>query len=209
MAQESQTRRPGLYQTDDKEIALPVFKSIHKEERSNKCFVYIFATFVILFALALGFASIVLRVTSPQIELRSATVNHIKYITSPSPSFNVTMIAYLTIKNPNFGRFNYDNSTVSVQYEGASVGDGGFGSARLKARETKGMNLTVNMRSTKLLVTGNLTSDINSGMLNLTSYAKLSGKVHLFKIFQKTTTAEMACIMNLNLTSKSIQDFQC
>ncbi|KAI4326883.1 hypothetical protein L6164_019407 [Bauhinia variegata] len=194
--------RSGLRPRGNEEIAFAMSKSTRKQG-TNKCFVYILASFVVLFAVVLVFASIAFRVKSPQIELRSATASHITSITSPSPSFNVTMIAYLTIKNPNFGRFDYDNSTVRVLYEGASVGEKGFASARVKARQTKGINITVN--SGIILVT----SDINSWMLNLTSYTKLNGKVHLFKILKKTTTTEMACIMNLNLTSKSIQDFQC
>ena len=183
-------------------------------KRSSKCFVYLFATFVTIFAVCLAIASIVLHAESPEVELRSASVKHFTYSnnstsSSSSASFNGTMIGFLTIKNPNFGDFKYEMTKVSVLYGGMLLGDMKLGSARMKAKETKGMNITVNMRTSRLLVTGNLTSEIDSRMLRLTSYARLSGTVHLFKIMSKRKTTEMACSINLNLTSLSFHNFHC
>lgn len=112
--------------------------------------------------------------------------------------------------NPNFGGFNYGNSTVSVMYGVVSVGAWEISGARIEPRETKEINVMVNMRSSKLLVGGNnITNEIHSGMVKLTSYAKLSGTVNLLKIVKKRKIIGLACSMNLNLTSHSIHHIQC
>ncbi|TKY70984.1 Late embryogenesis abundant protein [Spatholobus suberectus] len=197
------------YTTTEELIAM--FPSRIEEKQSSKCLVYTLTGFVTLFAVWFVFASIVLRVGDPEIQLRSArlmhnTHNHNVSLSSP---FNVTMIASVTLTNPNFGRFYYGNSTVSVLYGASSVGAWELEGARVGARDTKEINFMVLMRFNKLLVKGNLTNDIRSGMLKLRSYAKLSGTVHVLKMVKKRKTIEMACIMNLNLTSHSIHHLQC
>ncbi|KAE9596528.1 putative immunoglobulin-like protein [Lupinus albus] len=122
---------------------------------------------------------------------------HISYNISPLPSFNITMIATMTIMKPNFGDFNYGNGSLS--------------GARIEARKSKDINFVVNMWCSKIsLVSGNnLINEINSGMLKFRSYAKLSGTVHLMKIVNKRKTIEMDCILNLNFTSHSIHHSRC
>lgn len=179
------------------------------QKRTSKCLVYTLAGLTTLLAVWLVFASVVLRVRDPKLELRSARVMHISYrSTSPSASFNVTMIARMSIMNPNFGGFDYGNSTVSVMYGVVSVGAWEMSGAIIEARETKEINVMVNMR---LLVRSgnNVTNEIHSGILKLRSYTKLSGTVHLLKMVKKRKIVGMACSMNLNLTSHSIHRIQC
>ncbi|KAE9606546.1 putative Late embryogenesis abundant protein, LEA-14 [Lupinus albus] len=189
------------------------YSQIHREsqKRSSKCLVYILSGFVTLLAFWVVFSSIVLHVKDPSLQLRSARVIHISYNTSPSLSSNITMIATMKIMNPNFGRFNYGNGSVSVVYGTASIGGWEISGAKMEARESKEFNVMVNMRCSKiLLVSGNnITNEIHSGMLKLRSYAKLSGTIYLLKIVKKRKTIEMNCVMNLNLTSHSFHNIQC
>ena len=208
MAQAIQSKHSWLkHKKIDQETAL--YKPIH-EEGSSKCFVFVLAAFVVLCAALLAFASIV-RLRNPEVKLISTTLTQIRYSASPSSgSVNATLITHISIKNPNYGGFSYENSTVSVLYDGVRVGDRAIiGSDTVKARETKGMNVTMKVWSVNATVAWNLSSDINSGMLNLTSYAKFSGNVQLLKIINKRKTIEMACVMNLNLTSHAVQGIQC
>ncbi|KHN25670.1 hypothetical protein glysoja_018244 [Glycine soja] len=63
--------------------------------------------------------------------------------------------------------------------------------------------------SAKAPISENLSIDISSGSLNLTSNVKFSGTVHMLKIINIRKTIEMACAMKLNLTSHTIQGIQC
>ncbi|CAJ1927614.1 unnamed protein product [Sphenostylis stenocarpa] len=184
-------------------------KSIPKEPRSGKCFVCVLAFFVILCALLLVFASIV-RVRNPRVKIRSATSNQISYsVSSSSPSFNATVVIFFSIKNPNLSAFTYENSSVSVLYAGVKIGHRPINGGRVSFRKTKEINVIVNLSSAEIPVTANLSSDMNSGCLNLTSYAKFSGIVRLLKIMKVKMNIETACAMKLNFTSHVIQDIQC
>ncbi|KAG6636689.1 late embryogenesis abundant protein At1g64065-like [Carya illinoinensis] len=203
-----------LYPKSDEEIA--TFKEM-KKERSGKCFFYVFAGIVIQCVFILVFALITLRSRIPDVKVRSITVKNLRYnngtsSASISPSFNATLVAEVTIKNTNFGRFKFENTTMSVLYGGMNVvGDTKIGRGSVKARDTQKMiNLTVEVRSNRVLTNSqNFSSEIQSGMLKLSSYAKFSGSVNLLNIVKREEIAQMNCTMILNFTSRKFQDLRC
>ncbi|KAK7406081.1 hypothetical protein VNO78_07698 [Psophocarpus tetragonolobus] len=173
-----------------------------EEKESNKCLVYALIVFVAILFVWLVFASTMLRMGDPEIELKSARLTHKHNVNNDSHS-NVTMIAGVSLANPNLlGRFYYGNTTLSVLYGASSVGAWELEGSRLEARETKQIDFMLHMSFHNLK--RNLTNN-----LKLTSYAKLSGTVHLLHMIKKTKTIHMACFINLNFTSYSTQHFQC
>lgn len=174
------------------------------EERSSKCFVYVLVALVFFCAALLVTASI-LRVKNPNVKLSSATLNEISY--NSSPSFNATMIIHLNIKNPNYGGlFRYEDSNMRVLYQDVKFGDTEINGGRVNVRETKRLNVTVNVTSVNI---GDLSSDIDSGTLNLTCNANFHGTVQLLKTIHKRKTMKLACIMSINLASRLVQSFDC
>ncbi|XP_040987805.1 late embryogenesis abundant protein At1g64065-like [Juglans microcarpa x Juglans regia] len=203
-----------LYPKSDEEIA--TFKAM-KKERSGKCFVYVFAGIVIQCVFILVFALVTLRSRIPDAKISSIMVKNLGYnnatsSASISPSFNATLVAEVTIKNTNFGRFKFENTTMSVLYGGIqNVGDTKIGHGSVKARDTQKMiNLTVEVRSSRVFNhSQNLSSEIQSGMLKLSSYAKFRGSVNLLNIVKRKEIAQMNCTMILNFTSGKFQDLRC
>jgi len=198
------------------EELIGVFPSHKKEEQSSKCLVYTLALFVVIMVIWLVLAFVTSHVGDPKIEFRSARLMHnthsYRNISTTSP-LNVTIIARVTLTNPSFASFSFRKSSVSVMYEnsGVCVGVSKLKAATLEAKETKDLNLKVQMRlGQKELVTSNLTDHyIFSDMFKLRSYAKLSGTVHVLKLLKKKKTIQMSCTINLNLTSFSNQRFHC
>lgn len=186
----------------------PTFKAIRRE-RTNKCFVYVFAGIVLFCIAVLVFALLVFRVKSPEIQLRSVSVKNLKYSSWP-PSFNASLSAQMTVKNPNFGDYKFQPSTVSFLYGGSKVGSSKVAKGEAKVKKTGRVRFAVDVRSNRLPEgANNLTSDINSGMLKLTGSGKVSGKVTLWKILNKKKTGKMDCTMTLVLKSKTIKDLVC
>ncbi|KAK9277146.1 hypothetical protein L1049_006685 [Liquidambar formosana] len=212
MAEESEVSSlapPRSYSRSDEELAWHM-PNASRHKKSNKCLVYILAGIVIQSIILLSFASVVLRVTTPAVKLRWVAVKNLKYdSTTPSSSLNATLIAEVTVKNRNFGRFEFENSTASFTYGDMKLGDMKIGTGRVKARETNRVNVTAEVRSNGLPDNMNLSSDIGSGTLELRSYAKLSGRVLVMKIVKKRETPEMNCNMTLNLSRGEIQDLLC
>ena len=219
MAKSLSSPSPNKYNMTTEEV-ITMFPSRKEEKQSSsKCLVYALVVLVAILFIWLVFASIVLRVGDPQIQLKSARLMHNTYnnhSVSSNSSFKVTLLARVSLTNPNlFCRFYYGNTRVSVLYGASSVGAWELEGARLEGRETKEIDFVVHMSfSTKLVVVKrNLTNDTthsdSAGMLKLRSYAKLSGTVHVLNMVNKKKTIEVACILNLNLTSYSTQHFQC
>ena len=115
----------------------------------------------------------------------------------------------MAVKNTNFGHFKYENSSVTILYQGMPVGEALIEKARAKARSTRRFDVNISISSDKLTNTANLGNDINSGVLTLTSQAKLSGKVHLMKIIKKKKSGDMDCTILVNLGTRAVQDLKC
>ncbi|KAL6986326.1 hypothetical protein U1Q18_019693 [Sarracenia purpurea var. burkii] len=200
-----------IFRRSDEEFsAVKPFNS-HHHQKSNKCLVYILAGIVLQAALLLIFASAVLSVENPNVTLRSVAVENLGYVAA-APSLNVTLVAEMSVKNNNFGQFKYENSTVAFfLYQNVTVGIGYIDRGLAGARATKRLNVTVEVTSNDELLRGNrnFSGDLSSGLLELTSYAKLIGRVHVMKIINKRASKLMNCTMNLDLTTKAIQDLIC
>ncbi|RVX04054.1 Late embryogenesis abundant protein [Vitis vinifera] len=136
-----------LHGKSDEEFGVFKPRASKPPRRSSKCPVYVLAGLVTLAAIALVFALAVLRVEAPGVELKS-------------------------VANKNYGAFNYENGTATVLYEGMVVGDEEFSKAHVESRKTKRMNVTLDVRSDRLWNDKNLSSDISSGSVNLTTYAR-------------------------------------
>jgi hypothetical protein len=191
----------GYNRRDDLEFS--TFKH-GDQRRPGKCFVCVLAGFVVLSIVALVFAVTVLRIKSPEMKLTSVTVKNLRYGNSPSPSFNATLVAEMSIKNMNFGYFEFESGVADIQYGGATVGKRKIARGLARAKETKKMNITVDATSSNASEI-----DINSGVLELRSYARLRGRVCSLKIVKKMKTAEMNCTMTVNLISSTINDLIC
>ncbi|KAJ0105261.1 hypothetical protein Patl1_17626 [Pistacia atlantica] len=140
---------------------------------------------------------------------KSIMVNRLTHGNASSPSFNATLVAELTMENNNFGSFKFQNGSGSLWYGIVTVGDMKIGEGLVRARETKTMKINIQVGSNGLLNNTNLTSDINSGMLKLSSHAELHGRVNLFNFVKKKKSPDMSCSMTLNLTSHAVQDLVC
>ncbi|KAJ8764878.1 hypothetical protein K2173_010343 [Erythroxylum novogranatense] len=181
------------------------------QETSSKCFVYILVGVVLVSAAALVFALVFMKPKTPDVELSMVSVNNLSYGYSTSPSFSMKLAAELTIKNSNFGLFKFKNSSLSFLYGGnITVGRAELRSGRVKSRKTKRVNVLVVARSQELLSDSqNLGSDINSGMLKLSSYAELKGEVHLVRGLENRRTPVLNCTMIVRFASLYVEDLLC
>ncbi|GLU21178.1 hypothetical protein SLE2022_373360 [Rubroshorea leprosula] len=115
----------------------------------------------------------------------------------------------VTVKNTNFAHLKFQNNTASIYYVGTLIGEATIVKARARARTTKKVNVTFVASSGKVSSNSQLGDDIESGIIPLGSHARLDGKIILFKVFKKKKSAEMNCIMDVNTTTKEIQNLKC
>ncbi|CAN4077642.1 unnamed protein product [Withania somnifera] len=182
----------------------------NKNRRSNKCFVYFLSTIVLLSIVLLIFSMIFFRFKSPSFELDLIEVKNLRFTNSAnSSSFNMTMGAEILVDNENFGRINFQDSSMSVfMYDNVTIGVVNINIGGVEARKSKRIGISLQVGANNHS-NGNLSSDINSRMVQLTSFAEFRGKVKAMKIISKHKTSVMNCTMNLNLTSQAVQDLFC
>ncbi|KAK4769201.1 hypothetical protein SAY86_027351 [Trapa natans] len=223
MNEEENQRNPlapaRLYGRSDEEFApkaaLPPPPLPHKEHGTGKCCVYVLLWLVVQAAIALIVAMVVFRVETPRLRLADVAVQSLHHaISTLPPSLNATLAANVTVKNTNFGSFRFDNgSSISVVYAGHPVGDMvPIGAGRARARHTeKVTSATIQVESGRLepdVATKNLSGDLSSGTVRLSTYASLRGRIRVWGIVRRRTS-EMNCTITLNLNSSTIQDVRC
>lgn len=191
------------------ESGVLVIPKKHRPKKSSKFPVFLLAGFVIICAVGLTFASIVLRPRNPDVKIASVTVKKLVHGNTSSPFFNITLTAQITVKNTNFGNFKFQNTTGRIYYGSEVVGKLNIPEGRAGARAEEKINVTADLKYHGGSGIKNLSSDINSGLLELISLAKLSGRVRLLKIMEKTRTPEMNCTIILDLNRDAVDNLAC
>ncbi|XP_057489705.1 late embryogenesis abundant protein At1g64065-like [Actinidia eriantha] len=147
---------------------------------------------------------------APKFRVRHSKSFDIFDVQPVTPSFNMRMNAQFGVKNTNFGPFKYGNTTVTFYYKGTEVGSTIVRKSKANFRSTKKVNVSADLvMPTTLASRVNLISDLNSEILPLTSQAKMNGKVEIIFIFKKKRTANMNCTMDVNISTKSLQNVKC
>ncbi|XP_047973535.1 late embryogenesis abundant protein At1g64065-like [Salvia hispanica] len=171
--------------------------------KRRKCFIYIALAILLQTLIIVAFVLIFMRIKSPKLRFRSVTVDS---LTSNSASFNARLTGEVAVKNVNFGKFKYPESTVSFLYRGSSVGTARIPSGRAKARDTEKLNVTVAVEAKN---DRNLGGDLSSGKITLSSKATVEGKVHLFNVIKRKKTATMDCTMDVDTKTRVVQNLRC
>ncbi|KAM5572318.1 late embryogenesis abundant protein [Rosa sericea] len=180
-----------------------------RKERTSNCFIYCLVGFVILCSAVLVFAVLILHIKPPEVKLRFVNVKDLNDSPWP-PSFNTTLAAEMTVKNPNFGVYEFEPSTVSFLYCGSRVGSSVLVIGEAKGKKTAKVSFGVDVRSNRLPEGPNtLISDIDSGMVKLSGSGTVSGRFTLWKIIKKRMTGKMDCTMTLVVKSKTIEGLVC
>ncbi|KAI3453766.1 hypothetical protein Pfo_010429 [Paulownia fortunei] len=151
----------------------------------------------------------VFRVKDPILKLNSVNIQGLDRSMDFGPGLNLTVEADVSIKNPNVASFKFSNTTTNVYYDGSIIGETKTPSGEAKARRTLRMNLSIKLRMDKILKVGRLRSDLGKGLLPISSYTRISGKVKITHVIKRSVVVKMNCTMNVNISSHGIQDQNC
>lgn len=122
---------------------------------------------------------------------------------------NLSLMVDLSVENPNKVAFEYSQSTAVVSYRGEEVGEAPIPAGRLSAEGTEKMNLTLTMMADRMLAKSEVFSDVVSGKLPISTFARLSGKVKVIGVFKIHVVASSSCDLTIDITNGSIGDQQC
>ena len=179
-----------------------------KRKKRIKLAIYIaiFAVFQIIVITVFGL--VVMRAKSPKLRL-SKDFEFQNLQTTSTPSFDMSFTTQVRVKNTNWGPYKFQNTTAVFTHDGAVVGQVDIPKGKAGMKSTKKMDVTVHLSSSQLANTAKLGSELNSGILTLTSTARMTGKVELMLIMKKNKSANMNCTITIDVAAKTLRSLQC
>ncbi|KAI4370114.1 hypothetical protein MLD38_018495 [Melastoma candidum] len=208
MQQEYHPPESNGYHHNDREAQLSIDEE-EKRKKRIKWAIYIAAFTVFQVMVLLVFGLVIMKVKAPkfrvgELEIQTLTTDQ------AAPSFDMTFIAPIRIKNTNFGPYKFDATTVDFTYGGAVVGQVAIPKSKANFKSTKKINAEVTLNSVALSSnTGGLASELTNGAITLGSKGTMNGKVTLMLIFKKKKSTEMDCTMVIDVASKAVKSLEC
>ncbi|KAJ4826159.1 hypothetical protein Tsubulata_037361 [Turnera subulata] len=171
------------------------------------CFAAIFVILVVI-ALVLGFT--IFHVKNPKISTNNIAVQHLELANGTlQPDTNVTVLADVSVKNPNAASFKFKNGTTIIYYGGLMVGQAAIPPGKARAWKTAHFNVTVELLSSRILAVPSLKSDLSSGALTMSTYTEIGGKVRVLKIVEKDVAVRVNCTVTYNISTQDVQEQNC
>ncbi|XP_050378206.1 uncharacterized protein LOC126795408, partial [Argentina anserina] len=179
-----------------------------KRQKRIKLFTYIGIFIVFQIIVMTVFGLTVMKVKTPKVRLGDISITNF-YSVAATPSFDTAFNTQIRVKNTNWGPYKFDAGMVTFMYQGAAVGTVAVPKSKAGMRSTKKINVVVSLNSNALPSSSTLSSELNSGVLTLTSQAKLTGKLELMLIMKKKKSADMDCTITIDLSTKTVKSLRC
>ncbi|XP_028774754.1 late embryogenesis abundant protein At1g64065-like isoform X1 [Neltuma alba] len=152
------------------------------------------------------FSFTVYNVKEPRLSLNGVTVLN----STRSNDANMTLIADVSVKNPNVFTFRFGSSTTTLYYNGTGIGEGRTPPGKALGRKTMRLNVTVEIVTEKLMENPSLRSGlIREKALNISSYTKVGGNVKVLNLIKRKVEVSMNCTVVYNKTSGSTHAEAC
>ncbi|PON56770.1 Immunoglobulin-like fold containing protein [Trema orientale] len=195
--------------SDDDDVAAQLKKI--RRRKFIKCCGCITALMLIQAVVIIILIFTVFRVKDPVIKMNKITVTQLDLVnnTTPKPGTNMSLTADVSVKNPNVASFKYKNTTTTLYYHGMVVGEARGPPGQAKPKRTMRMNITVDIITDRLLSSPNLAADVGSGLLTMSSYSRIPGRVKMLNIIKRHVVVKMNCTMKVNISSQTIQEQKC
>ncbi|KAG0478954.1 hypothetical protein HPP92_013673 [Vanilla planifolia] len=139
----------------------------------------------------------ILKPKQPEVVAKPLGLSNFHFSLQPNVSLSLSIRMQISIKNPNYARFEYGNSTAYLYYFGSSVGDAPIGAGVIHARSTANLTTVVNVAADKVISNPNFLPDVFRGSLSLTTASTMEGKVVLLGIFRLHAKDHIACMTSV------------
>ncbi|XVE51151.1 hypothetical protein DITRI_Ditri02bG0016000 [Diplodiscus trichospermus] len=140
----------------------------------------------------------------PKVTPQSATLESINLVVFPAIKGNVSLGLVLTVYNPNYGGFKYENSTAFINYRGNLVAEASIENDSIPARAKHNISTTVIIFADKLAADLNFLPDFFSGVLNFTSSTTLHGKANVFNVLKLKASSSSSCNISILVQTQSV-----
>ncbi|KAF7826109.1 late embryogenesis abundant protein [Senna tora] len=171
--------------------------------------VTIFLLLLIILIIILIFT--VFKVKDPKIKMNGIEVTNLDLNVNSRLQIraNMSLVADMSIKNPNAASFKFGNTTTTIYYHDTAVAEVRGPPGRAKARGTARMNVTVDVMADRLVGSSDFLREVSGGSLMMNSYSVVPGRVNVMNIVKKHVVVKMNCTITIDISTKSIKDMIC
>ncbi|GAB4856197.1 hypothetical protein Ancab_014122, partial [Ancistrocladus abbreviatus] len=185
--------------------------ALRSRRRRNICLVTLSLFFATVLILAIvGVA--VFRPRRPITTVNSVSVQHMDFSLHVVPSLrvyiNVTLLADVSVKNPNNVGMKYTNSSAILDYRGVEVGQAPIAEGKISAGETLPMKVTIIVMADRIISNSELYSDLMGGTLPLSTSARISGEVSIL-IFKIHVVSSTTCELIISASHRNVTSQNC
>ncbi|XP_030540979.1 uncharacterized protein LOC115748591 [Rhodamnia argentea] len=157
----------------------------------------------------------VFRFRDPELELESIAITNVSLFSqapitssSSSASVNLTLREEIRVRNQNWGSFKIDDSVTVLTFRGARIYKGEIANpdTRVKKRSSRREAVAIEAE----LINGTSYGTNNSSeVLEIGTYAYVSGKVNLLSGIKRRRSGSLNCTVSLSLATQAVQNFSC
>ncbi|KAL6629446.1 hypothetical protein ACP70R_029211 [Stipagrostis hirtigluma subsp. patula] len=155
----------------------------------------------------------VYRVREPVMTMNAISLVDLGAAASPSPSPpppRLTVVADVSVKNPNAASLRYGPTETSVYYRARPVGEAVGPPGTALARRTVRLNVTVAVAVGALLGDPGFLRDLAAGAVAVTTATRVRGRVAVLGgVVRRRVVLEMNCTATIAVADMSIRDQSC
>ncbi|XP_057812331.1 late embryogenesis abundant protein At1g64065-like [Salvia miltiorrhiza] len=183
-----------------------------RRKRCLKCCGCSAALLLVIAVTTLALMLTVFHVKDPAIKLNSVNIHGFDKLsnnTNALAGFNLTLVAGISIKNPNAASFKFDEATAGVHYGGALVGEARAPAGEAGPRRKRRMDVVVDIMVDRLVGVSRFESDYAAGILPLSAYARVKGVVKITDVIKRSFVVKINCSFSVDFRSQVIRDRSC
>ncbi|CAK9328813.1 unnamed protein product [Citrullus colocynthis] len=180
-----------------------------RRRRFIKCCSFIAALLIIPTIIIIILMFTLFQIKDPIIQMNRISITKLELINDviPKPGSNVSLIADVSVKNPNMASFKYSNTTTTLFINETVIGEARGPPGNAKARRMVRMNVSIDIVADRVL--SSLDDDVSLGKVRLRSFSRIPGKVKLFHLIGRNVVVKMNCSFMINIFNRSIEDQEC
>lgn len=126
----------------------------------------------------------VLKPKDPEISIQSFGFRKMQFTLYPNLTLNATLDMQVTVKNPNIGSFEYENTTTDINYHGDIVAKYSLGYRKVPAKGQVIHRTLMNVIGEKLVMNPYFMHDFGLGSFNFTSRSTRRGIVSVWNFIK-------------------------
>lgn len=195
----------------DEDKALSEHLKFHHSRRKYIKICGVFAAIILIFfVVIISLTFTIFQIRDPKIKMNSVTIQRFEFANGTlRKDVNVSLLADVSVKNPNIAAFRFSNTTTEIYYGGVLVGKGMFPQGVAEARRTLRRNVTVEIVPAKISAVPTMNLDLAAGEFNISSFTRIAGKVKILGFVKRNVVVRLNCTMSYNVSGGGFQGQHC